>query len=159
MPMAETRSPVRPSSRYIMFGDSGRRLTLEEGVFCAPEAATDPAAATVAVFRKSLRSMKSSSQGSFVDIDTGGLQRLAEASLRMWRAAVDPVTSTPLSVSSRSTISSIRKSTSIRSSNRPKRPEPTRSIDSKIASELPTIRAFCDISLQVKLDAEASDSS
>jgi hypothetical protein len=54
---------VRPSSRYIMFGDSGRLEATEDEVFCAPAVATDPAAA-VAIFRKFLRSMKTSIQTS-----------------------------------------------------------------------------------------------
>jgi hypothetical protein len=52
-----------------MFGDSGRRVVAEDGSLCAPAGATDPAAATVAVLRKFLRSMKTSIQEILTHID------------------------------------------------------------------------------------------
>jgi hypothetical protein len=66
-----SQKPVRPSSRYIVFGDSGRRAAREVWALCAPAEATVPAAATEAVFRKSLRSMKGSSQRSSAHTDAG----------------------------------------------------------------------------------------
>jgi hypothetical protein len=68
-----------------MFGDSGRWVVGEGRVFCAPADATDPAAATVAVLRKSLRSMKGSSQGRFVHASAVEAAENSESIELVWR--------------------------------------------------------------------------
>ena len=60
-----------------MFGDSGRLAATEDEVLCAPAVATDPAAATVAVFKKFLRSMKTSIPGLLIPKDASETAEIA----------------------------------------------------------------------------------
>src|SRR5580704_8897844 len=61
-----------------MFGDSGRQAPTEDGVLCAPAVATDPAAATVAVLRKFLRSMNTSIQEILIRTDASETAEIAK---------------------------------------------------------------------------------
>src|ERR1700728_939719 len=61
-----------------MFGDSGRLAATEDWEPCAPAVATDIAVAAVAVFRKFLRSMKTSLQELLIPIDASEKSENAE---------------------------------------------------------------------------------
>src|ERR1035438_3493268 len=67
-----------------MFGDSGRPVAGEGWVLCAPAPvdATDPAAATVAVFKNFLRSMKDSFQKDLVYTEAGETEAFPKLSNR-----------------------------------------------------------------------------